>query len=261
MTTADRGVAQGLAQLIDRYSLSAEHGRRFHRLLELLREEVAPTSVREPRTAIDVHLADSLTALDLDLPEGPQNVVDIGSGAGFPGLPLAISRPHWSVSLLESQSRKCRFIDRAIQATNTENARVIRARAEEWEQGMRSQDLALVRAVCTQPVALEYAAPLLRVGGLVLDWRARLGPDEESDATAAARLLGLVRERVVPVAPFADARHRHLHVYSKARHTPPRFPRRAGIAIKRPLKADTARKSFAAEPSSERVTTSDRDQR
>jgi len=117
------------------------------------------------------------------------------------------------------------------------NARVVCERAEEWTAGMVGNDAVVARAVASQPVVLEYAAPLLRVGGALVDWRGRRAPEEERAADAAAAELGMRRAEVRRVRPFEDALERHLHVFEKIAATPSRFPRRPGVARKRPLGA------------------------
>ncbi len=110
------------------------------------------------------------------------------------------------------------------------------ARAEEWGEGVARNDLVLARALAPQPVVLEYAAPLLRLGGTLVDWRGkRESPEEEEAAGRAAALLGLRRTEMRRVVPFEGARDHHLHVFGKVAETPARFPRRAGVARKRPL--------------------------
>ena len=110
------------------------------------------------------------------------------------------------------------------------------ARAEEWRAGSEAHDLVVARALAPQPVVLEYAAPLLRVGGRLVDWRGRRdGAEEERGARAAAELGLRPRRGASPSQPFAGAHSRHLHVFEKVGTTPPRFPRRPGMARKRPL--------------------------
>jgi 16S rRNA (guanine527-N7)-methyltransferase len=109
------------------------------------------------------------------------------------------------------------------------------ARAEEWGDGSSHHDLVVARALAAQPVVLEYAAPLLKVGGALVDWRGKRMPEEEDLADRAAEALGLRRTEVRRVVPFAGARDHHLHVFVKVEETPARFPRRAGVARKRPL--------------------------
>jgi 16S rRNA (guanine527-N7)-methyltransferase len=206
-------------------------------LTGLAGDELAPTTVREPAHAADVHLADSLVALELELVRDATQIVDIGAGAGFPGLPLAVALSHSNVTLVDSQARKCAFIERVVAAAQIGNAEVVCARAEDWPEGIGEHDLVLARAVAAQPIVLEYAAPLLRVGGALVDWRGRRDPEDERLALEAAGLLGLRRDSIRRVEPYEGVRDHHLHVYVKAWETPERFPRRAGMASKKPLTA------------------------
>lgn len=208
------------------------------RVLELLwRDEHAPTTVRDPREAAERHLADSLAGLDIDLIKDGRDLADLGAGAGFPGVALAIALPSANVRLVESQRRKCEFIGRVLTAAEIENAGVVCARAEEWKAGLDGNDVVLARALAAQPVVLEYAAPLLRAGGALVDWRGRRDGGEEQAAARAARELGMELREIRQVQPFAGATDRHLHVWVKTGETPERFPRRAGMARKRPLGA------------------------
>jgi 16S rRNA (guanine527-N7)-methyltransferase len=216
--------------------LTAGQARRLDALLALLESDPrAPTTVRERDEAQNVHIADSLAALELDVLSGARQIVDIGSGAGFPGLALAVAMPATNFVLLESQRRKCDFLLRAQGASSAGNVTVVCARVEQWREGLRSNDAVLARAVASQPVVLEYAAPLLRVGGHVVDWRGISDAHAEASADRAAAELGLARTEVRKVKPFPEARNRFLHVFTKIAETPERFPRRVGVAHKRPL--------------------------
>ena len=200
-------------------------------------DEYAPTAIREPKQAAQAHVADSLAALELDSLITARRIADLGSGAGFPGLALAVALPEAEVSLIESQRRKCEFLVRACAAAGVENAHVVCTRAEDWEAGLSANDVVVARALAPQNVVLEYAAPLLRLGGKLIDWRGRRDEATERSADRAAALLGLAREEVRKVVPFEGATDHHLHVFTKVHETPPRFPRRAGVARKRPLGA------------------------
>jgi 16S rRNA (guanine527-N7)-methyltransferase len=207
-------------------------------VLEVLeRDEHAPTAVRAAHEAVDAHLADSLVALEVYEIDDSSSIADLGAGAGFPGIAIAIALPNAHVHLVESQRRKCEFLMRLSTAAEIENANVVCARAEEWREGLASNDVVLARALAPQPVVLEYAAPLLLQGGALLDWRGRRNEQEELAATAAARTLGLQLQEIRRVEPFEGAQDRHVHVFVKTGKTPERFPRRAGIARKRPLGA------------------------
>jgi 16S rRNA (guanine527-N7)-methyltransferase len=229
-------VSARLKHLGERYSL---RDRQCEQLAALLRglaaDERAPTAVRDPSRAVDVHLADSLAALELDVLRAAKKIADLGTGAGFPGLVLAVALPESEVGLVEAQVRKCAFIEGLCVSTQIVNARVVRARAEEWVEGMVANDAVLARALGPQAVVVEYAAPLLRVGGTLVDWRGRRNHAEERAVERAAARLGLERVEIRHVEPYAGARDHHLHLYLKVRETPEGFPRRAGMAQKRPL--------------------------
>lgn len=222
--------------------LSARHGLNGRQerqlglvLISLAADEMAPTTVRDPAQAVDVHLADSLVALELEVVSSAGVLTDMGAGAGFPGLALAVALPRSDVVLVESQARKCAFVERVCASAEVENARVVCARVEEWQEGLGGSDVVMARALAAQPVVLEYAAPLLCLGGVLVDWRGRRDLEEEAAATLAAEELGLRLAEIRRVEPYEVARNHHLHVYEKVRETPARYPRRAGIARKRPL--------------------------
>ncbi len=231
-------VSHGLARLGVRYRLTDGQLEQLTRLLLALEDDRrAPTTVRTASQAIDVHVADSLVALELPYVRVARRIADLGAGAGFPGLVLAIAMPDSHVCLLESQARKCAFIEKLAAAAEADNVEVINLRAEDWTDGLGAQDLITARAVGPQAVVLEYAAPLLEQSGHLVDWRGRRDQGEEAAALAAAEQLGLRRLEVRAVEPFADARDLHLHAFAKLAATPAGFPRRAGIARKRPLGA------------------------
>ena len=212
----------------------------IERLLDLLEhDDTAPTSVRERAEALDVHVADSLSGLELAEVRQAQRIADLGAGAGFPGLVLAAALPEAHVWLVESVGRKCAFLGRAIAAMGLSNAGVVNARAEAWPAGRGAHDLITARALAPLNVLVEYAAPLLVEGGALVAWKGRRVAAEEDDGAAAAAALGMEPHEVTRVQPFPDARERHLYVYLKVGQTPNGYPRRPGMASKRPLRAST----------------------
>lgn len=193
--------------------------------------------MRDPAVAVDRHVADSLSALALDEARGARRIADIGSGAGWPGLALAAALPDARVALVESASRHCRYLSRAVEVAGLANVSVVHARAEEWTAGLGAHDLVTARALAALPVLCEYAAPLLAVGGSLVAWKGAVEEAERADGLAAAPVLGLEAAEPVRVVPYAGARDHSLHVFRKIAPTPERFPRRAGMAVKRPLSA------------------------
>ncbi|HTX45664.1 MAG TPA: 16S rRNA (guanine(527)-N(7))-methyltransferase RsmG [Solirubrobacteraceae bacterium] len=222
------------------YELPSSAGRSLVALLDLLATDPrVPSTVTAPEAAVDVHLADSLVALALEPALSARTILDIGSGAGFPGLPLAVARPDASVTLLESNGRKCEFLTRAIDAAGVENAHVVRARAEGFEGAF---DVVTARALAPLSVVAEYAAPVLACGGTLIAWRGKREPEEEASAMHAADELGLSIGEIRQVQPFTGVEARNLHLMSKVKATPARFPRRTGVARKRPLGRASDRK-------------------
>jgi 16S rRNA (guanine527-N7)-methyltransferase len=212
----------------------------IERLLDLLeRDDSAPTTVRERAQARDVHVADSLSGLELRAVREARRIADLGAGAGFPGLVLAAALPDARVALVESVGRKCAWLARAVSAMGLTNAEVVHARAEEWASGLGANDLVTARALASLNVLLEYASPLLVEGGALVAWKGRRDPLEEADGAAAARQLAMAPGKVTRVQPFPAARERHLYLYLKVGSTPNGYPRRPGMASKRPLRAST----------------------
>jgi 16S rRNA (guanine527-N7)-methyltransferase len=233
-------VSARLRELSARFDLPANAAAQFETLLALVAAEPASiTSVRDPQRGVDVHVADSLVSLDLDAVRVAARIADLGSGAGFPGLALAIALPDARVTLVESVGRKGAFLERAARALELDNVAVATARAESWVAGIGVHDLVTARALAPLGVALEYAAPLLDSGGMLVAWKGRLDPGEAADATAAADALGMTRPQSWPVEPYAEASDRFLYLSSKVRSTPSNFPRREGMARKRPLRASS----------------------
>ena len=187
-------------------------------------------------------MADSLSGLEVPALVAARRIADIGAGAGFPGLVLALAIPRAEVDLIESAGRKTALIDRLIQAAELENARSITARAEDFARipaalggGREAYDAVTARAVGPLAVLVEYAAPLLREGGVLVAWKGARDSAEEAAGAAAAERVGMAVKEVVPVQPYPASENRHLHVFRKIAPTPPGFPRRAGMARKRPL--------------------------
>jgi 16S rRNA (guanine527-N7)-methyltransferase len=236
-----------LVSLAARYGLPDSASTRMGALLDALAADPhAPTTVRVPAEAVNVHVADSLVALALPDVRTAGRIADLGAGAGFPGLPLAIALPSAVVALVESNARKCEFIRAAAAEAGSTNVEVVAERAESWRSGVGAQDVVTARALAPLAVLAEYAAPLLREGGALVAWKGRRDEREERDAAAAAGVLGLVIEEVRSVRPYPAVEHRHLYLVRKVGPTPDRFPRRPGMARKRPLGAGN-------EPTSDRV--------
>lgn len=237
---ADR-IAAELDRLAERYALRAGAAPALLVLLEALAEPAAPTSVHEPAEAVRVHIADSLAGLEIPEVGAASRIADLGAGAGLPGLVLATAIAHTRVTLVESIGRKCEFIRATADRMGLDNVEVVRARAEEWHDGLGACDVVTARALAPLAVLAEYAAPLLREQGVLVAWKGEVGDQEAADAAAAAELLGLATAQARAVVPFAGSERRTLQVMRKVAPTPARFPRRPGMATKRPLSAKNLR--------------------
>ncbi|HET7574844.1 MAG TPA: 16S rRNA (guanine(527)-N(7))-methyltransferase RsmG [Solirubrobacterales bacterium] len=205
-------------------------------VLELLAEERASVSSVVDERAWRVHVEDSLTGLDVDELRAAGRIADVGAGAGFPGLALAVALPRAEVDLIESVGRKCDFMRRAIAAAGLENAVVRNVRYEDWAagEGREIYDAVTARAVGRLATLAELAAPLLAEGGVLVAWKGRRDEDEERQLAAAAAELAMTPAQTLEVGSRAGSEHRHLHVARKTGPTPASLPRRAGMAKKRP---------------------------
>ncbi|MEZ5076523.1 MAG: 16S rRNA (guanine(527)-N(7))-methyltransferase RsmG [Solirubrobacterales bacterium] len=205
-------------------------------ILELLAAERASVSSVVDARAWRVHVADSLTGLELRELRGAARIADLGAGAGFPGLVLAVALPQSEVELIESVGRKCEFMRRAIAAVGIANATVVQARSEDWAggAGREAYDAVAARAVGRLSTLAELASPLLHENGVLVAWKGKRDPDEESQLERAAADLAMRPERILEVGDRAGSKHRHLHLVRKSGPTPANLPRKAGMAKKRP---------------------------
>lgn len=206
-------------------------------LTALEAEPAPPTTVRAPERAIEVHIADSLSGLEVRALVEARRIADLGSGAGFPGLPLAIALADAQVDLIEATRRKAEVIERLAAAADVSNARAVAERAETWAagEGHAAYDAVTARALAPLAVVLEYASPLLREGGTLVAWKGKRAVSEEESAAIAAGQVGMSPAAVLAVEPFETAGSRHLHVYRKTAPARVELPRRPGMARKRPL--------------------------
>jgi 16S rRNA (guanine527-N7)-methyltransferase len=205
-------------------------------VLALLAEERASVSSVVDERAWRVHVLDSLTGLEVPEIQAASRIADVGAGAGFPGLALAVALPQAQVDLIESVGRKCEFMRRAIGAAGIPNATVRNTRSEDWakDKGRDAYDVVTARAVGRLSTLAELASPLLRREGLLVAWKGRRDADEEQQLGRASEALAMRPEAVLDVGNRAGSEHRHLHVVRKTGPTPANLPRKPGIAKKRP---------------------------
>ena len=205
-------------------------------VLELLGRERASVSSVVDERAWQVHVADSLTGLEVAELREAKRIADVGAGAGFPGLVLAVALPAARVDLLESVGRKCEFMRRAAEAAGIGNVSVLNARSEDLAaaEGREAYEAVSARAVGRLSTLAELASPLLKPNGVLVAWKGRRDEDEENQLANAAEALAMRPEAVLDVGDRAGSQHRHLHVIRKSGPTPANLPRNPGIAKKRP---------------------------
>lgn len=192
--------------------------------------------MRDPGEAWRAHVADSLTGLEISALHSARAIADVGSGAGFPGLVLAVALPAAHVDLIESVTRKCDFLRDASARAGIENVSVINARSEEHAAGAgrEAYDVVTARAVGRLATLAELASPLLREGGTLIAWKGRRDPDEEAELARAGEMVAMAPRKILEVGESAGYEHRHLHAVRKIGRTPDNLPRRPGVAKKRP---------------------------
>lgn len=196
------------------------------------------TAIADPEGMAVKHVVDSASGLLTGGFSGGARVVDVGSGAGFPGVVLAVARPALDVVLCEAHARKAAFLERAAAACGLKNVRVAAARAEDLGRQPAHREVyevAAARAVAPLAVLLELTLPLVRVGGRVVAWKGPEAPAEVAAAGRALQVLGGGPPRTVPVRLPRGAGARVLVVVDKVAPTPGTYPRRPGIPAKRPL--------------------------
>ena len=221
----------GLDELVRELSLPDGARERLESFAELVAgAQFGLTSSRDRETGIPQHIADSLTGLAVPALRDADAIADLGSGGGFPGIVLAIALPGASVTLVESVGKKAAFLERAVARLGLANVAVVAARVEEWHAGEGTQAAVTARALAPLGVLVEYAAPILRVGGALVAWKGPAVASERADADAAAELLGMSAPEELAQPAQNAANSRRLYVSSKLRDTPPGYPRSAGKA-------------------------------
>ena len=210
----------------------------YHEMLLDWNTRMNLTALTAPEDVAVKHIIDSLTAYDAALFDGARTLIDVGTGAGLPGIPLAVYAPHLTVTLLDSLNKRVRFLTEVTAAMGLQNVRCIHARAEEaarTAEHRAAYDIAVSRAVARLPVLLEYTLPFVRVGGTLLALKGRAYAEEQKEARRAAEVLGGGRITARPVhLPGLDDVRAILTV-TKERQTPAAYPRGGGAPARRPL--------------------------
>lgn len=196
------------------------------------------TAIRESEGIRTKHFLDSLTCMLAWRERAPERLIDIGTGAGFPGIPLKIILPRLKLTLVESVGKKLDFCKHVVELLDLENVNCLQARAEELglaREHREKYDWAVARAVANLPVLAEYLLPLVKVGGGMLAQKGETGPAEAHKADRAIHILGGRIKQLIPVLLPGVTEERFLVVVDKVSTTPPGYPRRVGLPAKRPI--------------------------
>lgn len=238
MTTSPGRFAESVAAL--GLALSESQLGQLQRFGNLLQEGARAfnlTTITDPREVEEKHLLDSLSVLAA-LPAGARRIIDVGTGAGFPGIPLKIARPDLEVTLLEATGKKVQWLDQTIRALDLRGISALSERAETLARDVAHRaayDVSVARAVAPLAVLCELCLPLVKVGGAFLAQKSASGANDE--VPSAARALALLGGRLLRVIPVEHAAlpNRVLVVIEKIGDTPAGYPRRPGMPTKRPL--------------------------
>lgn len=214
---------------------------RFHKFYQLLIEwnkVMNLTGITEYEDVVEKHFVDSLSiikAIDLS---GIHTVIDVGTGAGFPGIPLKIAFPHLRVVLLDSLNKRIKFLDEVISQLGLTEICTIHGRAEEYarkEEYREQFDLCVSRAVSNLSTLSEYCLPYIQVGGIFVPYKSGEIDDEVEQSKKAVRILGGNIKKVMKFELPGTDIHRSFVLIHKEQHTQKKYPRKAGIPAKEPL--------------------------
>ena len=196
------------------------------------------TAIRDSESIRTKHFLDSFSCVLAWKANPPSRLIDVGTGAGFPGIPLKILYPSLKLTLVESVGKKATFCQHIVRVLGLEQVEVIQARAEDLGQDAKHRekyDWALARAVANLNVLSEYLIPLVKVGGTMLAQKGESGPAEAQSAERAMKLLGGKLKQLIPVNLPGVVDDRYLILVDKISATPPKYPRKPGVAAKQPL--------------------------
>ena len=196
------------------------------------------TAIRDVESIRTKHFLDSFSCVLAWKAAPPNSLIDIGTGAGFPGLPLKILYPNLKLTLVESVGKKAMFCQHIVRVLGLEHVEVLKARAEDVGQNRSHRgkyDWALARAVANLNVLSEYLLPLIRIGGTMRAQKGESGPAEAQSAEKAMKLLGGNLRELIQVNLPGVAEDRYLVLVDKIAGTHPKYPRKSGIPAKQPL--------------------------
>lgn len=237
-----QGLDARIDRIADEYGLPSGSAARLRLLIErTVSLEISGTAIRDHDQALALHVADSLSGLAVEAIRESTRLIDIGTGIGYPGIVLALALPDTRITLLDGVRKKAEAAAALCRELDLTNVECVWSRVEDFSAlgapSRETYDVVTARALAALPVLLEYAAPLLVVGGCLVAWKGAPDRSELDGADAAADELGFEPGKSIEVSPFAESRRRHLFVARKVAPVEDRFPRRPGVAERRPLDA------------------------
>ena len=222
-------------------SLSDTQMEQYNRYFELLvewNEKINLTAITEPKEVAIKHMIDSITAYDEKLFKDGTTVIDVGTGAGFPGLPLKIFCPEIKLTLMDSLNKRIKFLQTVVEELGLEDVECVHARAEEGARNKKyreSFDIAVSRAVARLPILCEYCLPFVKKGGHFIALKGMQYHDEAEEAAKAIKVMGGSKTEIRPVKlPELDDK-RAVITITKTMPTPKAYPRKAGTPTKNPI--------------------------
>jgi len=222
-------------------NLSAAQMEQYNRYFELLvewNEKINLTAITEPKEVAIKHMIDSITAYDENLFKDGTTVIDVGTGAGFPGLPLKIFCPEIKLTLMDSLNKRIKFLQTVVEKLGLKDVECVHARAEEGARNKKyreSFDIAVSRAVARLPILCEYCLPFVKKGGHFIALKGMQYHDEAEEAAKAIKVMGGSRTEIRPVKlPELDDK-RAVITITKTMPTPKAYPRKAGTPTKNPI--------------------------
>lgn len=223
---------------IDITSVQAEQFYKYYKILVEWNQFMNLTGITEFEEVVQKHFVDSLSIVKVKDMNSVDNLIDIGTGAGFPGIPIKIAYPHVKVTLLDSLNKRIQFLDEVIRITGLQNMETIHGRAEDFAKSGKKRemfDLCVSRAVANLSTLSEYCIPYVKIGGEFIPYKSGEISQELEDAKAAVFLLGgKIEDCQNFVLPDSDI-HRSLVLIKKVNGCPKKYPRKSGLPSKDPL--------------------------
>ncbi|HZK26921.1 MAG TPA: 16S rRNA (guanine(527)-N(7))-methyltransferase RsmG [Thermoclostridium sp.] len=211
---------------------------RYHKMLIEWNEKINLTAITDERDVVIKHFIDSISIIQF-IPKNALNIIDVGTGAGFPGIPLKVVKDQLNITLLDSLEKRVRFLNSIINEIGISGIRTIHARAEDLgkdKEHRECYDVGTARAVASLSVLCEYILPFVRIGGYFICMKGSDVENEISDSKTALSILGGEIEKVVNFSLPFEKSERNIILIKKIRHTPTKYPRKSGKPTKTPLK-------------------------